>query len=115
MSNITLDDLAIMIANGFTEQGKRLDKHTEQFASIERSLAMHDQHLNVIRKQQAIHDRKFDEIKEKLGMTDEELIALREEVKQIRLDLTKARTAEDFEAIKQRVTIVERRVGIIPS
>ncbi|OGY64220.1 MAG: hypothetical protein A3I89_02365 [Candidatus Harrisonbacteria bacterium RIFCSPLOWO2_02_FULL_41_11] len=77
---VTIEKLAIMVQGGFSEVGKRLDKH----------------------------DKNFEEIKEWQRFADGKFDVLEHELLSIKRDLENVIDRREFEVLKERVGRLER-------
>ena len=83
-NEVTLDDLATMVANGFHDVQKQFSMIDKRFIGI---------------------DKRFDQIEKKLHEHDKEFVA-------IRFQLTELATKNEVHLLDERVGRVEKKLGI---
>ena|SRR3990167_5275486 len=110
---ITLDDLAIMIKQGFDEQGTRIngleirlenfEKETKkQFQKIDQRFEQVDQKFGQI-------DRKFDQVDQKIDYLSRRLDSVVDDVADIKRTTKKLVTVKEHNRLKKKVLAMARK------
>lgn len=93
--NVSIDDLAVMIKQGFDGVDKKFEGVNGKFEGV-------DKKFDGV-------DKKFDEMDKKFtGKFDE----LKRDMEEIKLKFAYTAWAIDVEALKQRVNVLEKKIGI---
>jgi archaellum component FlaC len=91
---ITIEDLARMVQQGFSETAGRIDK-------LEAN--MYDRFQNVNDKLEKV-DKRFDEVGHKINQIDRRLFSIEDDVSEIK--------TRQYRGLDGRLNVVERKLGI---
>jgi chromosome segregation ATPase len=113
-NDMTINQLAELVSNSFTEQKKHFDK---QFALMEQRLDNHDGKFVSIEMKLTEHDKKFDDIGQKLSDHDEKLDRIVTTLDQHthfleRLDQERLFTLEHVKRLEREINVIKVRLNI---